>query len=560
MLINTNEPTPGLIGDIAGDSNSGFKQMMVKLRESFQGDGIHLNYLSDFKTILENENLSEQYMDILMEDYDTDTTDKNCLLKEDAGIAGTSYKNINANNYAKLQALMQNSAKELLLESQQTGSLMPIVGLNLPLLKLYWIKNVWKDLIPTAVAPSQTFRKDIEREYVMGPDKVKHYLPESFKEGMDLFKSARTPLTVDEIAVPATDFDLITASGGSIALDDTVSRQFFVSYIKYTDKDGAEKELDGLRIRVDSGTNQFSYKIREFGPDGKPKVYTTLFGEIDFETGMLQAQGNKIISIKVDGYLSTENNASTISVGWDKTGREFTIPDSEHLGTTLTKERVRDEKVIYNIDSATKVTQQMVNFLGFMRDVKIQDYLDKSRDRIRNTDLYIETTWDVKPPVSTMKGPTEWKFELKETLDRLCMKLAKILQLEDIMFTVVGSQESVRLLDNVNWMYGKDSIVGGVKIGYNIGIYNGQRSFRIASSDRIQDDRLRIFVYPTGGNYMMYQLFEYQFCITNEYRTSDNYRLPSVCVFDRYLIDELIPIQGSIDIQNNKISSSEIFN
>ena len=572
MFLNNAKETP-LVGDITGNPNKGFDQMMTKLSEAFASGEGNLHFLQDFKTILAHENLQEQYMDILMEDYSDEEVNNASLLKESAGSESINLcEQLNANNYAKIQALMENSSRELLQESQQTGSLLPVVGLTLPLLKLYWIKNVWKDLIPTAVAPSQTFTKGIEREYIMGPDRVKHYLPEAWKEGMSLFSQARQKLNHDPITVPTTDFDLITAAGGSIQQDDTVSRQFFIDSITYEAEvdDGAggtkkqNKTLDNLRIRVDNGTGVFTYPIKEEKTvDGKvvTKTVDTLMGTIDFETGMLNVpSGNKIKSITVDGYLSTENNLRTMSVGWDKKFVEFTIPDTEHLGTGLTKDRIKDENVIYNIDSTTKVTQQMVNVLAVKKDMQIQEFLDASKERIAGTDLFIGTTWDAKPPVSTLKTPTEWRFELKETLDNLCLRLAKVLQLEDIMFTVVGSQENIKLLDNVNWMYGKDSEVGGCKIGYNIGLFNGMRNFRVASSDRIKDDRIRIFVYPTAGDYMMYQLFEYQFVITNEYRISDNLRVPSVCVFDRYLIDELIPIQGSIEIQNNKISSSEIYN
>ena len=552
-FINPMSPTP-LVGEMTGNQINGFKQMMVKLQESFSSSGTNLNYLTNFNTILEHKNLSENYMEILMEDYDSDFVSDQSLLKESAN--ADLCQNLNAGNYTKLQALMQNSCKELLQESQQTGSLLPVVGLTLPLLKLYWIKNVWKDLIPTAVTPTQSFMKGIEREYVMGPDKVKHYLPESFKEGLSLFSQARQKLSTDPIPVPATDFDLITAAGGSVRQDDQVSRNFHISYIKY-EHEGDTKELDKLRIRVRQDDGSFVYPIKD--EDGK--TIDTLIGTIDFETGMLNVPGGaKIKEIKVDGSLSSENNVRTMSVGWDKDTKTFVVPDTDHFGTGLTKERIKDENVIYNIDSTTKVTQQMVNVIGVKKDMEIQDFLDRSKDRIEGTDLFIGTKWSVKPPASTMKTPTEWRIELKETLDNLCIKLAKVLQLEDIMFTVVGSQENVKLLDSVQWMYGKDSEVGGCKIGYNIGLYNGQRNFRIASSDRIDDDRLRIFVYPTSGDYMMYELFEYQFVITNEYRVSENLRVPSVCVFDRYLVDELIPIQGSISIADYDISSSEIYN
>jgi hypothetical protein len=572
MIINNSNTTP-MVGDLTGVANLGFNQMMTKLAETFDSGNTHLHYLKNIDVILEHSTLNESYKEVLLEDY----TDAMSNLAESKGPGSDTAKQLHKLNYAKLQQLMENSREDLLNESQQTGSLLPMVGLTLPLLKLYWIKNVYKDIIPTVVSTQKDVKIGIEREYLMDQARVKHYLPDAFyNEGLDLFASARQKLTTADITVPSLNFDIITESGGSIMQDDTVSTQFFISSITYKkpvlDVDGTEKvdpavpfTLAHLRIRVDQGTGMFKYPIHQeyTNTAGKKvsKIVDILQGDINFETGMLNLASTtqKITAITVDGYLSTENNARSMSVGWDKEIREFTIPDGEHLNTGLTEERIKDEKVIYNIDSATKVVQQMTNALGVLKDLKVKHFLDDSKERIKGTDLYIETTFDCKPPVTTLT-PSEWiNTELKRTLDRLSLKLAKVLQLEDIMFTVMGSQETVQLLDNVQWMYGKDSEVGGVKIGYNIGLYNNQRNFFIASSDRIKDDDLRIYIFPTAGNYMMYKLFEYQFCISNEYRTSENVRVPSVMAFDRYLIDELIPIQGSITIQHNEISSSQLY-
>lgn len=546
--------------------------MMTKLHESFDAAGTNLHYLKDAATILEHKNTNDSYKAILLEDYN----DPMSMLAE-SNPNFELVKKLHDANYVKLQKLVENSRIEMLDESSQTGSLLPMVGLTLPLLKLYWIKNVYKDVIPTVVSPKKVFKIGVEREYLMDQNKVKHYLPEAYyQEGIDLFASARQKLTKNQINVPNLNFDIITASGGSILQDDTVSTQFFIESITYMmpelDVDGketatpaVEKEIPRLRIRVDQGTGTFKYPIRQSytGADGKEKskIVDQLQGDITFETGMLNlsTSAGKIKSITVDGYLSTENNARSMSTGWDKDVREFIIPDGEHLNTGLTAERIKDENVIYNIDSTTKVVQQMTNALGVLKDMKIQHFLDDSKERIKGTDLFLNTTFDCKPPVTTLT-PEQWiGGELKRTMNKISLKLAKVLQLEDIMFVVMGSQESVQLLEDVQWMYGKESEVGGCKIGYKFGLFNQQRNFFIASSDRIRDDKLRIYVFPTSGDYIMYKMWEYQFCISNEYRTTENVRVPSVMVFDRYLIDELMPIQAEIDIQNNKVSSSELY-
>lgn len=558
MIINSSKSTP-MVGDLAGSDVSGFQQMLVKLYESFDTKGLH--YLSDIKQILEHKDTQSEYTDILLEDYADNLT----TAEQSNPIA----KRLQEANVARLQALVENSSVEMINESSQTGSLLPMVGLTLPLLKLYWIKNVWKDIIPTVVSPDEVFKLGIEREYLMDQDKNKYYLPEAFNEyGMDLFAPARQRLTKEEITVPCLQYDLLTASKGSIKQDDTISREFYISSITYkkTTESGEENfKIDNLRIRVDQGNGTFRYVIKEQdtsvkeGPK-KFKVVDVFSGDIDFEYGIINAGcvNNKVVSYTVHGFLSTENNLRDMTTGWDKEVKEFVIPDAEHLNTSLTEERIKGDKVLYNINSATKAIQQMTNALGVLKDMKIKTFLDDSAERIKGTSLYLETSFDCKPPVTTLT-PKEWNEELKTTLDKLAQKLVRVLQLEDVMITAVGSQESVMLLDDITWVHGKESEAGGAKIGYNFGIYNKMRNFFIASSDRITDDKIRIYLSPTGGDYMMYKMFEYQFVISNEYRMASNVRVPSVMAFDRYLIDELIPIQAQLQVENNFVSSSDLY-
>ena len=68
-----------------------------------------------------------------------------------------------------------------------------------------------------------------------------------------------------------------------------------------------------------------------------------------------------------------------------------------------------------------------------------------------------------------------------------------------------------------------------------------------------------IIVTPLTEEHMTYKLFEYQFFISNDYRDPNNVRIPSVMASARYLIDELIPIQGEIKILNNFISASDMY-
>lgn len=560
MIISDNTQHSS-VGALRGNSTLGVSQIMNKLAETFKMK--NLNTLKDIDTILSTKEYLDEYYSILFSDY----SDNNINLSEGADVAlGTA---MHDQNYENLMKLMENTRDMILSESQQTGTLLPIVGLSMPLMKLYWIKNVYKDLIPVEVAKDQTVKVGVEREYLIDPKtKKKYYLPEAFTEyGLDLFAPARQKLSEEPITVPSLQFDLITKAGGSTAQDDTISRQFFIKQIKYTggESGSEEKTLSNLRVRVDQGTRMFRYEIKEATGSGKDqvvKLVDIVTGDVDFETGMFNVSSTmqKVKSVVVDGYLSTENHARTMGTGWDKDVVEFTIPDGEHLATSITAERIRDEKAVYNIDTQAKIVGQMTNSLGVLKDMKIQKFLDDSKDRIKGTNLYRNASFDCKPPAGIFMAPEDWMARgIRRTLDNLALALNKILYNENVTLVVIGSQETVKLIDDVQWMYGKDSEVGGCKLGYSIGLYNNMRSFMIASSDRFTGEGLQILVIPTTDEQMTYKLFEWQFCISNEYRSGDNVRLPSVMAFERYLIDEFIPIQGELEVVNNMMSISDLY-
>ncbi len=563
MIINDGSQHSS-VSALRGNSNAALAQTMNRLSETFKMKG--LNPIKDIDKILSTKEYLDEYYNILLGDY----SDNHLNLSEGADLElGTA---LHDEGYTNLMKLMENTREMVLSESQQTGSLLPIVGLSMPLMKLYWIKNVYKDLIPVQVAKEQTVKVGVEREYLQDPKtKKKYYLPESFADyGMELFAPARQKLSTDPITVPSLQFDLITAAGGSIAQDDTISRQFFITELVYETlkADGVTKEdktLANLRIRVDQGTRMFRYEVKEASEVAGETVIKTvdiLTGDVDYEMGMFNVSSTmgKIKTVKVDGYLSTENHLRTMSSGWDKEVVEFTIPDGEHLATSLTAERIKDEKAIYNIDSQAKIVGQMTNNLGVLKDMKVQAFLDASKERIKGTNLYRTASFDCKPPAGIYMAPEDWMSRgIRRTLDNLALALNKILYNENVTLVVIGAQETVKLIDDVQWMYGKESEVGGCKLGYSIGLYNNMRSFMIASSDRFKGEGLQILVIPTTDEQMTYKMFEWQFCISNEYRTGDNVRVPSVMAFERYLIDEFIPIQGDLDIINNKMSISDLY-
>lgn len=563
MIMDNN----GLTGSFSG-GNKGFKQTLNRLSETFENN--NLNYAQHITTILQSRQLNEAYMNTLLEDYAEDQD-----LNESAEGYADFLQERHAVNYKNLISLFENSRNTILSEAQTSGSLKPIVGLTLPLLKLYWIKNIFKDFIPVIVAKENTVKIGIERQVLYGMDGKKYYMPEVFTDPeVNLTGISRQFLSKDPIAVPQTGYDLITQAGGSKVNDDEVSRLFFIDSIKYKNPaynsedhtEGAAPEYLTIktRIKVDAGTGMFRHVIRKAAKAGEDaEIIDILMGDLDFKTGLLNIVSAKgaITAVTVDGSLSNENHFRVASVDWEKNVEEFTIPDGDHLATGLTEERIKDENVIYNIDSAAKVMQQMTDVIGQVKDKRIQVFLEESRDRIKGTNLFKGVTFDIKPPTVVQNiTHTQWtREELKETIDKLYLALGQILQNEEITVALLANEQDARLLTEVKWNYGKNSEVGGCKLSYNFGVYNNDRNFIVGSSHKIDQGSLMLIVIPLTDAHMTYKLFEYQFFISNEYRHPKNVRIPSVMVSDRYLIDELIPIQGEVKIENNTISSSDVY-
>ncbi len=556
MFGNTDINVTGSLNGV----NSGLKQCLTKLNETFAGSAGHFNPVTDFTRIMQNKALNETYMDILTEDY----AEKGMLV-ESTGLTEQTADEMTTTNNATFRKLLENTRNDILNEAQTSGQLKPIVGLTMPLLKLYWVKNVFKDFISTEVAENVAFKRAIERQYVVGVDGTKYYLPEAFIDpSINLFDASRQKLSTDTITVPALGFDLIKEAGGSTLNDDQISPLFYINSVTY-EATAAEGETPAVtktvstRIKAEPGTGMFKENI--VSEDGK--IIDILMGDVDFATGLINISNikGKITGITVDGALSSENHLRTLSVGWDKEEHSFHIPDGIHMSTGLTQERIKDENVIYNIDSQAKIISQMNEVLAQVKDNNILNFITNSSERIKGTDLYVSTSYDCKPPANTLATtPTEWnKVELKETLDRVAMDLGAILQNENVRISVLGHPKDIRLLDSVQWIYGKDSEVGGCKLGYNIGLYNNQRNFLIGSSWKMPQGKIRLLLEPLDETQITYKMWEYQFFISNDYREDKNLRVPAVTVSERYLIDEVTPVGAEIEIKNNKNSSSEIY-
>lgn len=550
-------PTP-TVGGFNNDNTAGVKNMLAELSEFTQASA-NLDSVNNIKEVLLNNNLLEGYSDIATGDY-----------HQYAG-QNAFCESLHRLNAEKLEQKIQNSAETLLSEAG-SGTLNPITGLTMPLLKLHWIENVMKDFFHTEVAPTFVINRQIEKVYLQDGEGKKIYIPEAFNE---MTSETRKELLAigdrklsDELIPVGEVFDLIEKSGGSVRTRDEVSRNFRISEVHFSipesrgteEKQTREAKTGSVKVSIkpDAANNNFSEMVK-FTDDAGVAHVDMLFGKLDYSTGALHlgSSAGLITGVKVTGTLSSENNLTSASVAWETENIQFEIPSGKHLSTGLTEERMKREKVVYDIDVQAKTVTNMSMVLNQLKDSEQLDYLDESREMIKAAGdrLHIETTFDCTPSGQYALTPVEYRsIMLKEKIEKVAERMKKVLRNPNVFFAIIGNSEDVRLLKDINWeMTQGTSIVGGCAMTYSFGLMSGNHNFLVLSSDKMTRGELRMIVRPLTQDQISYIHFDYDFIISNNYRDPNNPNVPAVMTTQSYLTDEVTPIQATIKIVNNDL-------
>ncbi len=549
-MMNSNIQRPA--GSFVISRDRDFAEGLKSLYESFQQVD-KLNIFSDAADILRYGETRDKLFEGLMEDFQK--------VSSITSLAEAAHNS----NVDALHQLLENSAEEMLSEST-LGTLNPVVGLSLPMLKRHFITCNMKNVIQTEVPTVPNFKVAIEKRYIEDNDGKKHFLPEAFDNISTIMGTVKKPLSTTPITLPKLGFDLLGAAG--VTASENVSVDFHIAKITIEIPDparatyaGAEVvnlEMANLTIRPDRATNTISYPV-EYSRQYKTTsdydvVKDILTGTINYETGELSLNSimGKVKSVVVGGTVSPELNLRSASTGWEKQTLEFSIPEGVPMNSGLSKDRIKDTKALYNIDEVAKAISDMNEVLAHVEDIDVLNFLDGSFTR--NAGTSIPVSFSLTPTGSFAGTPVQWREQmLKDKLSRLAVKLKTILKTEDVYFAVVGSPSTIRLLKDVNYTYG-EKVVGGVKLDYEFGLYEeGTNRFLVTSTQRIADDKIRVYVMPTNDKVFTFKHYKYSQLISNEYRDPKRPNIPSVFVNNRYLTAEAMPVQGQISVTGNDL-------
>lgn len=467
---------------------------------------------------------------------------------------------------SKLDQLYENTRYEIIKEN--VGTLNPIVGYTMPILKKSFLECHSKDIVLTEVAPAPIINSVFERKFLRDAEGNKYYIPDiyyddTFADVMPKAMGKPIPTTINTL--PLHQFDVLGAAGGSIAMKDELSGDFIIEGIEYT-LDGATLTLDGLRIVPNKGARgQFSYDLKVTDAAGQ-EVTDTLTGRVDFYNGRVSANSSNavITGIKFAGHLSNQYNYRSLEFDREREPITWEIGEGVRFNTGMTLEKIKDTQALATIDIMAETIADMSETMAQYEDSHVLKFLDDSYNAWRKRDIapfgykegFTETyQFDLIPPTTVIKTTSEWIPELKFKLNRQMDKLKEKLRTDKIMFVVYGNPAHITLLEQagkVDWIIDNGSRVGGVQLEYRFGaMSNGKSRIHVVSSMKVGRDKgLRVVAYPTTREHTTFKHLKYSVNISNEYRNPLTPLVPNLMGANRFLTTELTPVQGEMRLKN----------
>jgi len=546
-----------VIGSFTMDRNTEFKEGFSSLVENFKSH-YSINPITGLLSILMMDTLREDYKEQLLGDIDMGQIDD-------------PYYSMHPQ---KLDQLFENTSLQLVEESMDIGTLSPIVGISLPVLKKNYLECHSKDIVMTEIPTKPIIKVAFERKFLKDKAGAKYYIPEIFYDGSYAAVEAKTqglPIintwfpSDDGVNLPFQDLPIMRLSGGSMETRDSLAYDFCIEAVKMT-VDGADKVIDGLSIQADFGSNNsFTYRIKTENAAGQP-VEDIITGQVDqyYGTVSVACTGGKITKVRFGGHLSNENNTETVELDKERVTREWKIPDGKRINTGLTIEKIKDNRALFNTNITAEIITDMSTVLTHFEDSGILQFLDTSFDKWKDkkdlpfgyTGGFVETSKFNCLPNSSVHIPvSQWiNTELKFYLTRLIDELKTKLKITDMMFVIYGNPSNITLIqDNVKWVIDEDTKIGGIQLEYKFGVLTGNKSrVHVVSSLKVPREKgLRLVAYPLTQETITFKHYKYSLNIENVYRNPNTPLTPNIMGTSRYLTTEVLPVQGSLSLQNN---------
>ena len=597
MNFNDSNVARGSVGLFTPNVDTSFHD---GLRAAFESvaSSTQFDPIDDYVKILKDDMAFESYRDIMFGDI---------LGDESLDGVSESYSRLSANceqadmgymalNTQKIEQLIDNTREQIVNEASTVGMLQPIVALTLPLMKKAYIKCAYKDAIQTVTADKMIVNIAYERDFLKDRAGKKYYIPDIFyPENEDVYREIQKSTVGKPIpnkwypnsgTIPMNKLNLLTEAGGSLATRDVLGYDLAIAGVKmkvacpttaadpdtidadakYWDASGfKEVEVVGLNVKPNYQTATFSAEVRT--PSLKNSIkddnVDQIVGSIDFYTGEVSvACTNGLVQqVQFSGHLSSANNDVGTELDRERHNEQIPIPEQERINTGLTVEKIRNEKMLSNIDVTVDTVSKLSDTCYQMNDTNTKLFVEESYQnakqdvegsrnpmgyRVRLAD---SIKFELTKPERYMVPQSEWRTkQLQYYLEKYISVFVQKLKNSNMMIVLVANPTIVSYLQDVRWVVDDQTKVGGVKMDYKFGVTTiaGTRIHVISTMKESLEKGFRILGYPLTEEIITYRKYNYSFFIENNYRNANTPLTPNVMVAQSYLNYEYLPLQSEM--------------
>lgn len=502
------------------------------------------NALNTYKQL--HEDLNGEGVNILSEGVNDVLSNKVAFAEFSEGLAAS----MDEDEMANFGVLVENTRVQMLNESMISGS-NPITALSLPMLRVGYPKIAVREGIPTEAVEQPKFKVTTKRPFVRGNDGSKRYLPEALVDGtadhtlpqLELTSLAATAGIIDK-------YDLLTPIAKNSEMGDEIDPLFNLTEV-VLDVDGAgTEETFEIRAALDTNNNTISTQVTTAAGDS-----VTILGTVNREKGLLSAAaiGATLVSVKVQGFVSSEANNSATQIGTDIEAIECVIGTAQPIESPINIQHMTDMLNMYNVDSTLSNIETMTTFLAHHTDKEGVAFIDNTFNRLSKK---ITESFDVKPPANYTNGDTAWREELKMKIDRVVSRLQTSANIYSGHTVLFCHPLDAQVISNVKWVYSGVEQVNDVKVDYKVGQYvSGTTTYVILQSPYFSQGNIRTIFIPSDTQHKTLTYYPYSFTTVRGTASSNSNsaNVPVIQMIKRHLFKAFTPLVAKIEILNNSV-------
>jgi hypothetical protein len=259
--------------------------------------------------------------------------------------------------------------------------------------------------------------------------------------------------------------------------------------------------------------------------------------------------GRTIVSVKVTGYISSEQNTSSTRVGFDITGEDIVVGTGQPIESPINIQQITDTMAMYNVDSTTRILEIMATTLAQSTDLQGIEFLEKSFQQGDKETL----TFNVIPPENFAFGDVAWREQLKAKIDLLVTRLMQKTNITAGSAVIFGNPLDTQVIQNIAWTFDTGSTPNGVAVDYRVGGYtSGITSYRVLSSFNFNPGAMYVCFLPSQADLQTIKYYPYSFNVTRGV-TSNYSNNPAINMIKRHVFKQYVTMIGKVTLLNNHI-------